>query len=184
MTIARCRRAATSTRQTPRINWCSNWRSTQAPEMKKFLFLAMALLSPAPGFAQNATTQVNGAILNGTPTTILTPWVPNGDGTYSQRAVPFAPPASHNFPGCTVATSSGTCLAANTAVTFLQVQNTSATASVACAFGTTAVLNATNSFQLAPGQSASWGPSTGGVPTGALNCIASAASTPLYVEWN
>lgn len=92
--------------------------------------------------------------------------------------------AARNFPGCTVGTTSGSCLAAGTAATFLQAQNTSATATIACAFGATAALNAAGSFQLAPGQSASWGPATGGVPTGALNCVASAASTPLYVEWN
>ena len=92
--------------------------------------------------------------------------------------------SARHFPGCTVGTSSGTCLAASTAVTFLQIQDTSPTATIACAFGASAVLNSTNSFQLAPGQSASWGPSTGGVPTGSLNCIASAASTSLYVEWN
>jgi hypothetical protein len=37
---------------------------------------------------------------------------------------------------------------------------------------------------LSPGQSASWGPMTAGVPSAnGLACIASASSTPLYVEY-
>jgi hypothetical protein len=98
-------------------------------------------------------------------------------------AVTSQPRAARNFPGCTVGTSSASCLAAATATQFLQVQNASATASIACAFGSSAVLNASGSFQLGPGQSAQWGPMTAGVPTGQLNCIANAASTPLYLEW-
>ena len=93
-------------------------------------------------------------------------------------------PAARHFPGCTVGTTSAQCLAASTALTFVQIQNTSASASVACAWGTAAVLNSTNSVQLAAGQSASWGTGTVGIPNEALNCISSAASTPLYVEWN
>lgn len=97
---------------------------------------------------------------------------------------PNAPRASRNFPGCTVGVASATCLTASTAVNFLQVQNTSATANIACSFTGGAALNSSGSFQLAPGQQASWGPNTTGVPTGALACIASAAATPLFVDWN
>lgn len=97
----------------------------------------------------------------------------------------YSPPAvARHFPGCTVGAASGSCLAAATAVNFLQIQNTSASASIACAFGVAAVLNSNSSVQLGPGQPASWGPNTGGVPNGQLNCIASAGSTPLYLEWN
>lgn len=92
--------------------------------------------------------------------------------------------AARNFPGCSVTTSSAQCLVTNTAVQFLQVQNTGAGNAIACAFGATAILNNLGSFQLASGQSASWGPNTGGVPTGALNCIAATGTTPLYLEWN
>lgn len=105
-------------------------------------------------------------------------------GTTNNVSVSPLPRAARNFPGCTVGTSSGSCLTASTAVSFLQVQNTSTGAAIACAFGATPVLNSSTSLQLAAGQSASWGPVTAGVPTGALNCIASSASTPLYVEWN
>ncbi len=114
------------------------------------------------------------AALNATPSNA------NGNGVI----VNPLPRAARNFPGCTVGVASASCLAASTAVNFLQVQNTSASASIACAFGATAVLNSSGSFQLGAGQSSSWGPNTAGVPLGALNCIASVASTPLYVEWN
>jgi len=53
--------------------------------LKRFLLASAMLFVPLTTFAQNATTQVNGANLNGNPVTILTPWVPNGDGTYSQK---------------------------------------------------------------------------------------------------
>jgi hypothetical protein len=102
------------------------------------------------------------------------------------QTFPIGPPpaAARNTPGCTVGTSSAQCLAASTAVSFLQLQNTSASANIACNIvGGTAVLNSSTSVQLGAGQSASWGEGTGGVPSGAINCIASAASTPLYVEW-
>lgn len=124
--------------------------------------LLAAATSPIPGQANPTTTSV---VIGATQTTSL-------------------PRAARNFPGCTVGTSTGSCLAANTAVTYLSVQNTSASTNIACAFGVSAVLNAVGSFMLVPNQSASWGPTTGGVPTGALNCIAANASTPLYVEWN
>lgn len=104
-------------------------------------------------------------------------------GTTNNVTVSPLPRTARNFPGATVGASSAQALAASTAVKFLQIQNTHASNTVACAFGATAVLNSSTSVQLAAGQSASWGPLTGGVPTGALNCIASGASTPLYVEW-
>lgn len=85
--------------------------------------------------------------------------------------------------GCTVGTSSTQCLAANSATTHLQLQNNS-TATIACTFSGTAALNSSNSFQLSSGQAANWGVATGWVPTAALSCIASSASSPLYVEYN
>lgn len=91
---------------------------------------------------------------------------------------------SRNFPGCTVGAVSAQCLAAGGSKTFLQVQNAHATNTIACAWGAAAVIGASRSFQLAAGQAASWGPQTGGVPSDQLNCIASGAGTPLYLEWN
>jgi hypothetical protein len=86
--------------------------------------------------------------------------------------------------GCTIGTSSAQCLAASTATNSLFVQNTSATASIACSEGGTAILNSSGSYQLGPGASMLWGPSTAGPPSAAINCIASAASTPLLVRYN
>lgn len=90
---------------------------------------------------------------------------------------------SFSVPGCTVGTSQVQCLAAGS-YNHVQIQNASASASIACSWGGTAVLNSSGSVQLAAGQSALWGPNTAGAPTVALNCIASAASTPLYLESN
>lgn len=85
-------------------------------------------------------------------------------------------------PGCTVTTSSAQCLATGT-YNHVQIQNTSASASIACSWGGTAALNSNGSVQLAAGQSALWGPNTSGVPSSALNCIGSAAAS-LYLEYN
>jgi len=85
--------------------------------------------------------------------------------------------------GCNVGTVSAQCLAAGT-YNHVQIQNTHATNAIACSWGGTAALNSSGSVQLAAGQSALWGPNTAGSPTVALNCIASGASTPLYLEYN
>jgi hypothetical protein len=109
--------------------------------------------------------------------------IPAGTNTIGAAIVQGQAAAARNFPGCTVGATTTNCLAASTATQFLQIQNTSTSATIACAFGAAGVLNSKTSVQLAVGQSASWNPNTGGVPTGQLNCIASAGSTPLYVEW-
>jgi hypothetical protein len=130
----------------------------------------------------NADGSINVSTTGGTGSTVaISQATP---GSTNNVTVSPLPAAARHFPGCTVGATSTTCLAGATAVTYLQIQNTSLSAQIACAFGTTAVLNSSTSAQLAPGQSGSWGPNTAGVPTGALNCIASTASTPLYVEWN
>lgn len=139
------------------------------------------------GFAISGDTQLTCQGVGGT-TTINTAGgsgLPTGTGG-GGGATTVTPPAAaaRHFPGCTVGVASGSCLAGSTAVNFLQIQNTSTANTVACAFGATAVLNSATSVQLGVGQSAAWGLNTVGVPTGQLNCIASGASTPLYVEWN
>ena len=92
--------------------------------------------------------------------------------------------ASVTIAGCTVGATSATCLAASSAPSSLTVQNTSATARVACTFGATAILNDSGSFLLAAGQARQWNLATSGVPTNALKCISDTAATPLYVEYN
>jgi hypothetical protein len=171
--------------------------------MKKFLFIVLALFGiagaahaqqPAQALVVSScgsasyvaatygilTMDTTGKLCNGSSG--------GGGGSVTQGTSPWvvgAPAAAaRNFPGCTVGISSAQCLAAATATQFVQIQNTSASATVACAWGVVAVLNSKTAVQLAAGQSASWGINTGGVPNEALNCIASGASTPLYLEWN
>ena len=98
-------------------------------------------------------------------------------------AGPKADSASRNFVGCTVGGASAVCLAGGKGKTFLQIENVHSTNTIACAWGTAAVLNDKGSIQLASGQAASWGQMTAGVPSDDLNCIASGGGTPLYVEW-
>lgn len=105
------------------------------------------------------------------------------NGTPSVAAGPKAA-ASLTVAGCTVGVTSAQCLAASTAVSSLTIQNVSPSVSSACTFGGTAALSSSGSFMLAPGQARQWGLNTSGVPSNALNCIAGAASTPLYVEYN
>lgn len=94
--------------------------------------------------------------------------------------------SARNFPGCNVGVASTVCLTANTAQNFVQMQNVSASggATITCAWGATPVLNTLPGFTLTPGQPASWGPQTSGIPSGALNCIASGANTQMFLEWN
>lgn len=120
--------------------------------------------------------------INGAPVSATNPiWVAPASNT--AFPVVAAPRSAMTVAGCTVGAASAQCLAASTANFWIQVQNTHATNQVACSWGGTAALNAAGSFMLAPGQSASWGVMSGGVPTNALNCIASGAATPLYVEY-
>lgn len=93
------------------------------------------------------------------------------------------PSIARTIAGCVVGTSSAACLGSNPRG-WVQLQNTSSSATIACSWGGPASLNGTTSFMLAPGQAASWGPTTGSAPSEALNCIATAASSPLYVEQN
>lgn len=146
---------------------------------------------------------VSGATIvttNGTPATSLlgVQGASNGvplpvSGTFFQTTQPvsLAAPvsvtpktASFTITGCSVTTSSAQCLAGATAVNHVQIQNTSASASIACNWGGTAILNsAAGSFMLAATVSSLWGPTTSGIPSAALNCIGSAAAT-LYIEYN
>lgn len=79
----------------------------------------------------------------------------------------------------TVGTSSAQALAAGSANKFLDIMNESATATIACAFGATAVINGAGSITFPPGWHRSWEGTF--VPTDAVNCIASGASTPATI---
>ena len=104
-------------------------------------------------------------------------------GTWTVTTKPTA--GTFTIAGCSVGTSSAQCIATSVVTNHVLVENTSASANMACAWGGgTAILNSNGSVQLGPSQSALWGPTTSGVPSGAMNCIASSASAPLYVEYN
>jgi hypothetical protein len=78
----------------------------------------------------------------------------------------------------TVGTSSAQAVASAT-WTYVAIDNESASASVACSFGGTAALNSAGSWTVPPSQTRIWVPGT--APSGAINCIASAVSTPVTI---
>lgn len=128
------------------------------------------------------SSDVNITGINGNPPSTSNPiWVAPGSNTAFPIVSP--PRTVMNVSGCTVGTSSAQCLAALNAGAWVQVQNTSASAQIACSWSGTAALNSTGSFMLQPGQSASWGIMSSGVPNSALNCIADTAASPLYLEF-
>lgn len=66
---------------------------------------------------------------------------------------------------------------------FLSINNESTTATIACAFGATAAINTAGSYTISPGQGRTWTGSRDFPLKGdAINCIASAASTPATFE--
>jgi hypothetical protein len=90
--------------------------------------------------------------------------------------------ASGSQQAASVGTSPSTVLAARNRG-MLVLDNESATATIACAFGATPALNTAGSWTLPPGTTRSWaGPL---VPNEALECISSASATPLTIQiWN
>lgn len=81
----------------------------------------------------------------------------------------------------TITNSSAQVLAASSRQ-LLAIDNESATASIACAFGATAALNTAGSFTLPPQSTRTW--TSYPVPAAAVNCISSAATSPATVEVN
>lgn len=83
---------------------------------------------------------------------------------------------------CDVTTSSSQCLGAVYRYN-LSIENTSATATVACRFNGTAILNSKTSFMIYPGGVKTWHSQTDTQPpTGPINCIGTAAAT-IYLEY-
>lgn len=162
----------------PRIDW-KNWAMAAWMLLAGGIILLGALNAPAK--AQEAVTL---GIQSQDSTTGGIRWSPINSGNPLPTSAGSPSGGTFTFAGCTVGAASGSCLATATAVNHVQIQNTSPSANIACRWGGTAALNSNTSIQLSPGQSSLWGPSTSGIPSGALNCIASAASTPLYLEYN
>ncbi len=96
---------------------------------------------------------------------------------------PTPPPTPSSLTGTvqakTITNTSAQVLAA-AARTLLAVDNESATATIACAFGAVAAINTAGSFTILPGNTRTW--VNYPIPTEALNCISSAATSPATVE--
>ena len=85
--------------------------------------------------------------------------------------------SSGAYAGNTIGTSSSA--VANSGQHLYEIFNASQTATVACAFGTTPVINGAGSITIPPGWMKSW---PGGLTLDSdANCIASAVSTPVTV---
>ena len=84
---------------------------------------------------------------------------------------------------CTITSSSTTILTLKQNTKRLSIDNESATATVACNFGGTAVLNTAGNYTILPGQTRVWQmlPNAGTL-YGPLNCISSAATSPATIE--
>ncbi len=75
-----------------------------------------------------------------------------------------------------------TVLPLNQGRNYLSILNQSATASIACAFGSTVpVVNGAGSITLLPGAGYVWDTGAGMVPNDSMKCVASAPTTPLTV---
>lgn len=146
--------------------------------MKKIIIFLLSCLLAAPAFAQSVTmiciptTNAQGvrscqnvAVANPLPVT----------GTFT-----LAPASSaSNYTSATVTASSTQMLAAATTRAFLDLFNASTTATIACNLGGTAVINGAGSITIPPGWHYSWDGTY--VPADAVNCIASAGSTPMTI---
>lgn len=88
--------------------------------------------------------------------------------------------SSGSFAAATITNSSVQYVAAAAAHTILDIKNESTTATIACAFGATAAINTAGSYTIPPGWHRSWEGSY--VPSDAVNCISSAATSPATIE--
>lgn len=105
-----------------------------------------------------------------------------GGGSVTQGTVPWIDGPTKGtgaYSAATIGASSAQVLAAGAAAVFLDIMNESTTATIACNFGGTAIINGAGSITIPPGWHRSWEGTF--VPTEAVNCIASAASTPAAI---
>lgn len=90
--------------------------------------------------------------------------------------------------GVVVGVASASALAAGTRW-YVRISNESATATISCNFGGTAVINSGGSFTLLPNTYKDWSdfaqqPNFRATISQQINCIASAASTPVTIEYH
>ena len=135
-----------------------------------------------------AVTQATAASLNATVVGTGTLAVQNTSatpaGTNSIGTVVILPTVSAITGSVSAATITSTSaqVLAGASRKLLAIDNESLTASIACAFGATAVLNTAGSFTIPAGSTRTW--SAYPVPADAVNCISSVASSPATVEAN
>lgn len=82
----------------------------------------------------------------------------------------------------TVTSTSAQVLAAGQVTQLLAIDNESSSATIACAFGGTAALNTAGSFTIAPQNTRVW--NSAPIPNDAINCISSASTSPMTLEYN
>jgi hypothetical protein len=102
-------------------------------------------------------------------------------GTPSNPLTVSAAPksAAGAYAAATIGTTSAQVLAPGAASVFLDINNDSVTATIACNFGGAAAITGAGSITIPPLSSRTWGGSF--VPSDAVNCIASAAATPATI---
>lgn len=83
--------------------------------------------------------------------------------------------------GPTITSSSAQALASGNR-RFLYIGNESTTATIACNFGGTAAINTAGNFTIPPGNGRTW--SATFIPSEAVNCISSAATSPATIQVN
>jgi hypothetical protein len=133
--------------------------------------------APSDKVSAFALVAPNGQTLSGLP--VMGPVAP----TNPLPVLTFPNSNAGSTTPVTVGTSSAQALAsAALGRRVLAIDNESATATVACAFGAAAVLNSAGSWTIPPLMTRSWSGSF--VPSDQVNCIASAAGTPVTVEAN
>lgn len=145
--------------------------------MKKILLATAICLFAIPALAQQAvspctkTTDTFGTT-SCVPVTATSPLPVTGSGT----STPTPNTGTGKYVAKTVTSASTQMLAAGVATKFLQIKNESTTATIACNLGGVAALNTAGNISLSPGWTATWDSSF--IPSDAINCISSAATSP------
>lgn len=86
---------------------------------------------------------------------------------------------------CTITNSSAVAVVIPTQAVYLSIDNESTTATIACAFGNgSAAINTAGSYTVPAGATRVWdfGPRQNILPSGNLNCISSAATSPATID--
>lgn len=101
-------------------------------------------------------------------------------GCIASQAFAYSNPS--RYFAFTLGTTSAQILAPGQTNIFLDINNDSATATIACAFNNPAVINGAGSITIPSLTHRSW--ENKFVPSDQINCISSAASTPITVGYN